>query len=338
MVRAICYVVAIAGFGMAGLLAQSMPMLVPKNVAVIPTEWRRPLYIPVRCDADENIYLRGYEEGNHESPVLKVAPDGKTKKLAVPEGPLFRAAAVQDFAVSPDGTAYQLLQNRNDVYVVSFDSDGEYDSKIKLDRELWAVHLTAFSGGRQFLITGSELPEENGPPPKLFTGIFDQSGRLVKELSLPDDPAVIKAPEGNKKVQNWLSDPAILPLLQGDVEADNDGNLFVLRASRPAVVYVLDASGQVARRLTLKPSESDMTASVMHVRNGRIAVLFQKTDGDGNVLQRNMLIIDSQTGDKLSEYEVSERLGSAFSCFTGQSFGFIITKDGKLAIQTAELR
>lgn len=319
------------------MMAAQTLKIVPTDVSILQTEWRRALYMPVRCDADQNLYLRAYEMGNSNSPLMKVNSKGdKVTKLTIDSDPDLRRGTVQDFALSPDGTAYELVQVGDDVYIASFSTDGSYGSKTKLERQFWGTHLAASTGSASFLVAGSELPVKDGPPPKLVTALFATGGRLIRELRLPSDPAEIKERDaGKKKVENYLSDKSILPLILGDVETDRDGNMYVLRASTPPVVFVIDGAGELVRTFKIEPPGPDMKLGVMHIRAGRLAVLFQATDTQGQMETRKIVLIDAASGTKISEYVVTDELGAAFACYTGDTFGFVTTKAGKLAIQHA---
>ncbi len=312
--------------------------LAPTSVFVLPSEWRHPLYLPVRCDGDGNYYFREYESGANASPVLKASPRvDHVTRFSVDSDSGLKGGAVQDFAIGVDGTVYELVQLGNDVEIVEFSEDGHPNSKIGLEKQFWATHFAVFDRGDEFLVAGSALPIKGGPPPKLVTAIFDRAGRVIRTLVLPHDPAEIKAPKANeKRPANYLSDQGILPLVLGDTQTDGRGNLFILRASTPPIVYMADSAGHLVRTITAIPPEPGMQVGVMHVWNGQLALLFQKSDAEGQIEKRTMLVLDTTTGHKLEEYFVPESLGAAFACYTGEDFGFVTTKEGKLAIQTAK--
>ena len=167
-----------------------MVKLVPTSTTVVQTEWRRPLHPPLRCDGDGNIDLRGFEQGNPASPVLRLNRKGdRVTTFSVGTEDSLQKGVVQDFTVSPDGDVFELVFVDNDTYVASFSGDGLFKSKTKIERQFWPTHVAVLAGGTSFLITGSELPVKGGPPPKLINAIFDTSGRLIKEIAFARDPA-----------------------------------------------------------------------------------------------------------------------------------------------------
>ena len=79
-----------------------------------------------------------------------------------------------------------------------------------------------------------------------------------------------------------------------------------------------------------------MRVKVMHVQNGRLALLAVKADENGQTEMRVMITIDTTTGQTMAEYNVPAGLGGAFACYTGDSFGFVISEGRKLGIETAK--
>jgi len=312
--------------------------LVPSSTTVVQTEWHRPLHLPLRCDGDGNIYLRGFEQGNPASPVLRLSPKGdRVTTFSIGNEASLQKGVVQDFAVSLDGEVFELVQCDSDVYIASFSDDGSFKSKTKIERQFWAIHLNVLAGGTSFLITGSDLPVRGGPPPKLMNAIFDSSGRLVKEISFQHDPAELKeAAKGKPKVENYLGDKTILPLVTGDAQTGADGNLYVMRASKPAVIFALDSTGKLVRTVTVEPPESGMDVGSMKFSANWIAVLFYRANSDGQVEKRILALVDPRTGVREHTYVLGEGLGGAFACSNGTSYDFVTDEGGKLAITYAQ--
>ena len=276
---------------MVAASAQSLE-IVRSDVTVLQTQWQRPLHLPVRCDQDGNIYFRGFEQGNPSSPVLRVNPKNDSAiTYLLDNEPDLRLSPVQDFSVAPDGGLYELVQGPDAVYVASFSEDGTFKSKTKLEKQFWAAHLTVLPGSLGFLVTGSELPKKGGPPPDVVTAIFNDSGKVIRNLAFKHDTAVLnKPPQGAPSVDNYLADKAMLPLAIGDIQSGIDGNLYIMRASNPPIVLVLDASGQLIRRITVEPPEAGMEIGTMQISGGMIAFLFYRSDKSGQVEKRIMAI------------------------------------------------
>jgi hypothetical protein len=310
---------------------------------VLPLEGAHALYMPLRCDLDGNFYLREYESGLGATPVLKVTARAENlTKFSLDSVPELKGASIQDFSVTLEGTVYELLQFGDDVIIAEFSRDGHMVSQTKLEKQFWPAHLSALGGNNGFVVTGAELPQKGGPPPKLVSAIFDNSGRLVRRLTFAHDPAEIKKEEPGKEGTDSqrtgpLANESILPLVLGDTQTDNAGNFLILRATEPAVIFVVNRWGKLQRTIKAVPPEAGMKVGAMQVRNGRLALLLQKSDEKGQIEKRTMVVVDTSTGDQVAQYAVPDTLGTAFACYTGETFGFVTTiRSGQLAFQTAK--
>lgn len=225
---------------------------------------------------------------------------------------------MQDFAVTSDGKVFELIQAGDDVYVGAFSDDGSLKSKTKLEKQFWSAHLAVVSGGSRFLVAGSELPMKNGPPPGLVTAIFDNSGRLVKNLAFRHDPAELKEPPAGKPaIENYLADQEILPLVSGDTQVGPNGDLYVVRASKPPEVFVLTSSGEFIRKITVETPDNSMTLGSMQFSSSRLASLFYQADSSHQVQKRVMAIVDINRGTLERSYQLADGLGGAFACYNG---------------------
>jgi hypothetical protein len=317
--------------------------LIATSGYVLQSEGGHALYMPLRCDLDGNFYMREYESGFGASPVLRVSARAENStKFSLDSVPELRGASIQDFSVTPDGTVYELLQFGDDVIIAEFSKDGRSVSQTKLEKRFWPAHLSALGGNTGFVVTGAELPQKGGPPPKLVNAIFDNSGRLVRRLTFAHDPAEIKeekpGKEGTESQKGGpLANESVLPLVLGDTQTDNAGNFFILRATDPAVIFVVNRWGKLQRTIKVASPEAGMKVGAMQVRGGRLALLLQKSDQEGQIQKRTIVIIEASTGDQMAEYAVPDTLGTAFACYTGETFGFVTTTTGgRLAVQTAK--
>src|ERR1019366_680182 len=313
---------------------QTVARLAPTDTSVVQSEWRGPVISPIRCDADGNLYIREYVSGSPNNVITIIGPKGdKVTKTSLDSNPDLKKGKLNDFGVGPDGYLYELVQADHSAYVVSFKPDGSLSSATKLEKEFWPTKLA--TTGALFLVSGTESPAP-GEPPKLFNGLFDASGKLVREVRFSNDPGQIKA-EGPKagSNKNYLEDKASFPLQLGTAEADLNGNFYVIRASEPPVAFVLNASGEFVRKLEIKNPEPGMRLVAAHVNGGRLAALIAQTDAERQILKKVMIIVDISTGKAVQQYSVSSDLGSTFACYSGNDFGFVTTKDNKLATQHA---
>ncbi len=319
------------------LTAQAL-RIVPTSTHVLQTEWNQPLHLPVRCDEDGNIYFRKFGSGITSSPVVRVSQKhDDVTSFSIANEPGLKGASVHDFAVTTDGTVFELVHAGNDVYVVDFSDDGSVRSKSKLEKQFWPEHLAVTPDGDRFLIAGTELLEKDGKPPRLVTAIFDNSGRLVKDLTLQHDPAILKEPRaGEPRIENYFTSQEILPLVQGETQVGRNGDLYVVRASRPPEVFVLNSSGELVRKITIDVPENGMRLGGIQFSDSRFAAQLYQADASGQVQKQVMAIVDISRGTTERAYQFADGLGGVFACYDGSSFTFLSTEHGKFAITTAK--
>jgi len=303
--------------------AQQAPRLAlrVRDRVPITTVNETPFQDPVKCDADGNIYVHPYQGPSPmAAPVVKIFPDGKrTATFSITSVPEFEKSGVYDFADGLRGEVYIISINAKGKQIVSFSSDGQYKDTLKLEGGTFLPEqLVVFSSGA-FLIGGYKQIENRttGTP---FTGIFDQSGRLVKELELSGDLKSTK--EDDEKRKGAPLDPAIS--LSNVVSAD-DGNAYRMRASTPPVVYVIAADGSVTHRFTVEPPGAGFSPGVMKAAGGRIVVEFYKGPQGQAPAEHLYSVVDATTGERFADYVLPPDMkrGGAFACYTANGFTFI---------------
>jgi hypothetical protein len=118
-------------------LAYSQPhasrlKLTTSETIVTPQE-NVPTRIPLKCDTDGNIYLRGYQLPHPMgAPAVKITTDGKKAIAARLDIDKFKEGDVMDSATDPAGTLYEAVSTDKGTFIVKFNSDGNYVSDVKL--------------------------------------------------------------------------------------------------------------------------------------------------------------------------------------------------------------
>lgn len=180
------------------LASQEAPRLPLRLKETVPVSAQRsgPVRVPVKCDAQGNVYIQGYRPLNpRNAPIVKISSDGQRAAVfAIDAAPGFKRAHVNDFAVDLSGKLYMLtVKSTGELDIVAFDDQGKYDSTITVEQLFYPAQLAVFLSG-DFLVSGMKLSEKDrAPTGEAFTAIFDRAGRLVKELILPGDPEPGKA-------------------------------------------------------------------------------------------------------------------------------------------------
>ena len=254
------------------------------------------------------------------------------------------------FTLNADGSLYGLVfPHSYDRDLFLFNKDGSYKSKVTLAAaRVWSPSLFVTLNSGNFMATGQKWSkaEKTYVP---FTGIFSSDGTLLKELSLDDDESIHQmAVRGDSRVT-----PSTAPgysainyaISRGAMQVGSDGNVYLLRALNPAVIYAISPGGEVERRFTVDPGDPSLIVASMKLSGGRIATLFRKSSGDESIQGPVIEVVDLE-GNKISTYKEPVLDGRAafgwmLACYSDnpEQFTFLDwTKEQKLVLKTIEPR
>ena len=282
-----------------------------------------------KCDAGGNLYIRKFAMDHPLlGPVVKINPDGKRTALfdlsAFSQLALDRADA---FSPAPDGGIYQIGQSgilKRQIYVLHFSSDGSASSPTRLDADLEVYTFAAFADGN-FLVSGVQRdPQNKSDHGRNFTAVFSADGRELAQLSFPKSQSRPQAgAKSTHKERQQELEETTFQLDLADAETGIDGNLYVMRPSAPAVVYVIAPSGRIVHTLKVVGPQPGATASAFHVSGNQMALLFWNEETE----TRNVVVADAQTGRKIARYNDLSG-GAQFACFSADEGVFTFLRMG----------
>jgi hypothetical protein len=292
------------------------------------------------------------------APVIKISPEGEVKATfsADPAG-RFTEADLTDFAIGPGGEVYILAigvkeQQEPEVDVVAFAEDGSHRWSIKLEHVFVAERLAVFPTGH-FLVAGRKWIKEGAPGAETsseaakggsplagepYTAIYDRSGRVVRELTLPGDVS-----PGDASLSDAGRRAARTAISLSTTVAGDDGNVYLMRRTEKALVFALSADGTVVRRFEVEPPSADMRPVTMQrADGGRLLIEFAKKVGERQLSHENEVfsIVDSESGERVLDYKIdgSESPGS-FACYSAGGLTLLgRTREGQLALRRAVAR
>jgi hypothetical protein len=289
-----------------------------------------------KCDSDGNLYIRKYASDRPLlGPVVKIDADGKRSAIFDPSAfsqlALDRADA---FTPATDGGLYQIAQSgvvNPGIYVLHFSSDGTPASTTRLDADLEVYTFAAFVGGN-FLISGVKRDIQNkNDHGQNVTAVLSADGRELARLSFqkPTEAktkgAVGDPPQQNRKGTPLQIDQAVSTLDLSDAEAGEDGNLYVMRRSSPALVYVISANGRIDKTLKIGGGTSGAMPSSFHVSANRLAISFWNDQSPN----QTVVVADAQTGRNIATYSASSELGPQLACYSANEGVFTFIKLGE---------
>lgn len=288
---------------------------------------------PAKCDTEGNLYIRKFATDRPLlGPVVKIDPDGKRTALFDPAGfsqlSLDRA---DSFSPSPDGGMYQIAQSgvlKPRIYVLHFSSDGSPSSPARLDADLEVYTFAAFADGN-FLVSGVKRDaQDKKDRGRNFTAVFSADGR---ELALLSFDKAVRAEQNSRTRAGARQRPAAktpdsTPTLDlADAEVGIDGNLYVMRRSSPALVYVIASSGKIMKTLKIGGAGQRAMPSAFHVSGNRLAVSFWNEESE----RQTVVVADAQTGRQVASYADPVGLGPSFACYSANEGAFIFLKLGE---------
>ncbi len=283
---------------------------------------------PSKCDADGNLYIRKLAMDRPLlGPVVKIDREGKRTALFDPAAfsqlALDRADA---FSPASDGGMYQIAQSgvlKPRIYVLHFSSDGSAASPTRLDADFEVYTFAAFADGN-FLLSGVRRDVQNkNDRGRNFTAVFSADAKAESKASAgASQKEAAKA--GQKQIQGDAEKSA--PMLDlADAEVGSDGNLYVMRGSSPALVYVIASSGKIMKTLKIGAPQPGAVPSAFHVSGNRLAISFWNKESKSEMV----VVADAQTGRKIASYADATGLGTSFACYAANDGVFTFLKLGE---------
>jgi hypothetical protein len=307
-----------------------------KQVTVLP-QVPNSLGMVLTCDSRSNIFFDARMRPEDDADSI-VKFDTKAEKLT----PLDYLAAelrnlvinTQRFTVTKDGNLYvpAALMTGKDRgwYIVHFDEDGRFKSKTKLSGYFGVIHVGVFASG-DFLIVGKNQLDKNLPK-GYFTGIFDNSGRLQKLIEIKDDEKTTEMLE--TKDSNYVKTVGPVTINRtielGQIRSADDGNVYLLSRSSPAVIYAINSGGEVVRTISVDGG-AGMFPTDFEYSNGYFAVRMHNPDKPATGLIK---VISATTGDEIGVLEAN-RIGAGFTCFEAPAtVKMLLPEKDKLVLKT----
>lgn len=296
-------------------------------------------------------------------------------------GDVYRLYQAQP-ALLPD-RGFLSLQN----VVVKFNDDGSVDSVFRLHNPpgsmLEVMHFLAFTDGN-LLVTGVLGPAPAGqsgepgtpytPTFKIvhhapagygpFTGIFDSSGHLVQQLTLPGDvspnpPATGHASEAPQSTRSLAASPRngaktesqanpgrapkptswVAAVGNSLMAPGPEDTVYLLRASKTPTLYTLSSDGQVIHEARVKgypaPKAQPINMSAAGQANVMISFHTVTVGKTGNVHYGLIFaVVDPGSGKAIAAYRLPKNSNVLTACAAGSNdFEFIgSTKHGHMEV------
>jgi hypothetical protein len=321
--------------------------LAPTQVTLLPgqsvrTQITGPVFNRVTCDDAGNIYVRQVRDSEEtdleRQPLLKITPNGAlagTFKISSASPDL----TFHDFFVKSNGDVYLMgwsvepANSGNRVYIVKFANNGSLKSVAHITsvEPFMPSAIAVFKSG-EILLTGTQGDELHTP----FTAVFSARGNLIKKILDPEDDDLRRRAElGDEAVLSTSSNAGNSAVEFGTAVAGSDGNIYVLRSTSPALIFVISPRGELIRTLHIDPGDPDLVGLDLHTAVGKLALLFGRHDGMGSLLR-----IVNLEGHDIATHVIHEQAipHGSLACYAPPAFTFAVVNDpsGPLYLQHLE--
>lgn len=315
--------------------AQTLTQLRVVETVPVPSLPSVPMMLPISSDSDGNIYARFSQKDASSPPIIKIGADGTVKAAftvasAVQESPELKGieADIYEYEIDPSGKLFALGFIKSSLCILKFTDSGAFDGKITIDSQgvshiinqfLLLPHETFLLGGRIRVREGGVSHD------KPFSGIYNSSGKLIREITLKDDlePKTSKATPEDSDFRKAIDFSRSL--------VSPDGKIYLIRHESPAKVFVISVGGDLISTYSIKsPLDGGMPGS-SKLSQGRLAVDFVKSNESGPDT-KIIRVVSADTGDVLADYDYPSEpktLG-AWAGLNADGFIFLGSNKGQL--------
>jgi hypothetical protein len=296
------------------------------------------IVLPIKCDHQGNVYFRSAAaRGPGKFDVVEVAPDGSQKAIYTyaSDANLKDATLLADSAAE-HGEMYELVRARGrKLVLLRFSENGQIESDYDLEvsEPFVPSHLEVLPRGTIFVsgtLIGEKAGAHAGEPVNI---LYDNGGHKIKDIHLKPESGALK--QQLKEADRSGSQKRAVQF--GRTTIGDDGDLYIMRAISPAVVYVVSPTGRTERRLTVPPPVKGSEPAGLLVHGGRVAIEFSLPDAP-DVSGTRIRVVDSRSGHTISDYSVTNDLGEGMACYNGEEFTFLGSKDGWPSLMQASTR
>jgi hypothetical protein len=292
---------------------------VPVSVA---GEYHGGIAFPTACDEQGRFYVKLVQIGpGMVGPLFRLSSKGVAEAEFDTSG-----ALINRYAVRPDGGVIMMRVNEATKIVDNFAPDGARESSVTLERPptpFFPSQLAVFHSG-EILISGLQYQ----PGYKAGTAIYDPTGHLIKQVVLDGDVELERAIANDTRAQKQNTSA----IDRSVAVTGDDGLVYLMRATSPASVYAISASGDVVRKIVVNPPTGAGSPYFgIRVFKNRLVVQFRRscdrTDASDSCRSSTYAVVDATTGQKLAAYEADKEAGGTMLCYAPDPDRFLIFSD-----------
>ncbi len=281
-----------------------------------------------RCDASGGLYFDIGSSLGRPDLYLGVPPTRGSTFIFRPPAD-FTTWGNTAWAVTPNGILYVLHHDFKQYNLLRFKATGVIDTVSKVDVEAGVdIRKIAVTDSGMLFVSGIDNPESprNKPSERQkgyfagFYAIFDDSGRLIRDLSA-----------GSPQYDH---NEAQKHPLDGDVVAGDDGVFYVLSSGE---IEAVDQFGTVQRIYVFTKPNAHAIASRIDYSEGILSIVFGvpiwDASGHASKVEASALLINVQTGEQIGAYSFDSRTTGNVVCYRSRDGYYLMAiNEGMAAI------
>ena len=275
------------------------------------------IMFPTCCDQQGRTYVKLLSgEPGHVEPLLRISDKGLVEAQFDMSGEM-----PLRYAMRPDGGAVMFHSDGKYKFLDNFAPDGKHESSVRLEpppTPFFPSQIAVFHSGEIF-ISGLQYQ----PGYKASAAIYSATGSLIKQPTLDQD---------EKRERNIATDSGAQKLNAEAIDksvatAGDDGLVYLMRPTTPAVVYAISPAGDVLRTLrVVAPMGAGAPWFGLRVVKNRSLIQFRR-DCAPNVsscIGSVYAILDATTGRSLATYETNKEAAGTIACYVPDPDRFFI--------------
>jgi hypothetical protein len=270
--------------------------------------------LPTACDEQGRLYVKLVKPGTPmEGPLLRLSDKGSLEAEFDTSG-----AVTNVFAVRPKGGVAMVHLDGATKVVDNFGPDGKRESSVRLEsppKPFFPSQIAVFRSG-EILLAGVQYH----PGYTASTAIYDPAGHLVKQFVLEGDAEIERAIEVGDARYTRAPREGNEPVSRSVAITGDDGFVYLMRATSPATVYVISATGDVVHKIVVSaPTDTGLPEFGLRVDKNKLAIKFSRTCGSTPGIESCegaiYTVVDASTGQRFGDYQAGEDVAGPIACY-----------------------
>lgn len=273
-----------------------------------------------QCDEHGNLFFHATKAFNDVA-ILKLAPDQSTTFYTLPMDEAQKVYFLA-FRVTRKGKLWVLthVSHAKDLYLYQFGGNSEEPDKIELRAPdgLKASNFVMLADDRVALYGYFDEDAPASQRSKSYFGLFDQSGRLVRDSLRPANQEVLE------RAKTRVPDA-------GAAQA-SDGQTYILQGNS---IIVLSPDGERVKELSVPSPGEGYVAGDVFAEGAFLCIKYRK-QVKNQPLVAEYALLDRNSGELIRYYVPSSELGNNLVCFSDEGFTFLRYENHRVKLLSAK--